>query len=238
VTQSQSIPPYSIRESSRARRVTLKIFPGRGLEVVTPKGFGREKIPQIISENQSWILRTFKKLQDKGNLLEPRRVLPEAIHLPAVGLQFVVHYANSHTGALRLVQASACSLELSGAMASPLACLEMLRSWLLLQGRLHLIPWLNELSIQTGLSFTKVQIRSQKSRWGSCSHKGTISLNSKLLFLPAVLVRYIMIHELCHTVHHNHSQRYWAFVEKLEPDYKTLDTAMNLAHKYVPRWAI
>jgi predicted metal-dependent hydrolase len=231
------MPPYSIRESKRARRVTLKIFPGRGLEVVTPKGFGREKIPQIISENQTWIQRTFKRLQDQGNLLEPRCVLPESIHLPAVGRRFVVHYANSDAGALRLAQSAAGSLELSGTMASPLSCLELLRSWLVLQGRLHLIPWLNEVSLSTGLSFAKVQIRSQKSRWGSCSHKGTISLNCKLLFLPTMLVRYIMIHELCHTVHHDHSQQYWAFVEKLAPDYKTLDSAMNLAHKYVPPWA-
>jgi hypothetical protein len=56
------------------------------------------------------------------------------------------------------------------------------------------------------------------------------------LFLPAELVRYILIHELCHTVHLNHSREFWSLVARFEPRWKSLDAQMNGACKYVPLW--
>jgi predicted metal-dependent hydrolase len=95
---------------------------------------------------------------------------------------------------------------------------------------------LSELSTSTQLSFNKITIRGQKTRWGSCSSQGNISLNYKLLFLPANMVRYVLLHELAHTRHLNHSARYWQFLSSLEPQAKTIDQSLRTASKYVPRW--
>ena len=72
----------------------------------------------------------------------------------------------------------------------------------------------------TNLEASKFSFRKAKSRWGSCSYKNSISLNSRLLMLPQRLSDYVIVHELAHIVHKNHSKDFWALVEKFYPEYK------------------
>ncbi len=65
-------------------------------------------------------------------------------------------------------------------------------------------------------------IRSMKSRWGSCSRKGIITLSSELIKLPDVFIEYVIIHELCHLEHHNHGKEYYKLLSKLFPDWKNV----------------
>ncbi len=77
-----------------------------------------------------------------------------------------------------------------------------------------------ELAKLHGLTVKRVTIRNQRSRWGSCSRHGTISLNWKLIQMPDAVRDYVIWHELAHTREHNHSQRFWRLVEELCPDYR------------------
>ena len=79
---------------------------------------------------------------------------------------------------------------------------------------------LQELAEIHGFHYQRLSIRTQKTRWGSCSNKKNINLNSKLLFMPENIVKYVMIHELCHTVEMNHSSRFWSLVDDCDPHYK------------------
>ena len=114
----------------------------------------------------------------------------------------------------------------------------LLRRWLMDAARRELKPRLQMLSKETGLYFKKVQVRTQRTRWGSCSSTGTISLNAAALFLDASLMRYLMIHELCHLKHLNHSKRYWQLVEQLQPDSRHHDRRLGEAWVSVPSWAM
>jgi len=73
-----------------------------------------------------------------------------------------------------------------------------------------------------GFSFNKIFIKNQKTRWGSCSEKGNLNLNYKIMFLPERHRDYIIVHELCHLKQLNHSPEFWALVAKTFPDHRTL----------------
>lgn len=73
---------------------------------------------------------------------------------------------------------------------------------------------------RTGGSYTSITVRDQKSRWGSCSSRGTLSFNYRLIFAPPVILDYVVVHELCHLTHMNHSKDFWNMVAGFMPEYK------------------
>ena len=81
-----------------------------------------------------------------------------------------------------------------------------------------------------------MQVRLQRTRWGSCSSRGRISLNLALVFQPPAVLRYLLVHELAHTRHMNHSRAFWAAVAACEPDYRRLDALLCKGWHNVPDW--
>lgn len=72
----------------------------------------------------------------------------------------------------------------------------------------------------TGGNYTSITIRDQKSRWGSCSSRGTLSFNYRLMMAPPAILDYVVVHELCHLTHMNHSKEFWNMVASILPNYK------------------
>lgn len=72
----------------------------------------------------------------------------------------------------------------------------------------------------TGGSYTRITIRDQKTRWGSCSSRGTLSFNWRLMLAPPAVLDYVVLHELCHLTHMNHSKEFWNSIASIMPDYK------------------
>ena len=80
-----------------------------------------------------------------------------------------------------------------------------------------------------GVTYGRISIRNQKTRWGSCSSLGNLNFNYRLFFMPDELMDYVIVHELCHRIHMNHSKQFWKEVEKYYPEYRK---AQNVLRKY------
>jgi predicted metal-dependent hydrolase len=231
---------YQLRVSPRARFVRLYVSPHHGLEIVVPRGFDRRLLPEVLREKSTWIRRSLDRVQAQREeiLAAPKWQLPERVQFRAVDVEWTV--VPRLGPGLRLSAATPAprELEITGPIENEALGRAVLGRFLLIQAETHLPPLLESVSRETGLEYTRVAIRRQRSRWGSCSAQGAISLNATLMFLPAHLTRYVLVHELCHTVHLNHSRRYWALVARHCPEYQVAEREMRRAREYVPRWAL
>lgn len=168
--------------------------------------------------------------------LPPQAALPDQIALPALDETWQIVYLPVKTRRIGVMAAPSRRLTVYGAIADPAVCRRALIAWLKLRTQEELVPWLGRLARQNGFQFNEVLIKGQKTRWASCSPKGTISLSYKLLFLERESVRCILLHELCHTVQMNHSQRFWSLLSRLEPDCRAIHKRMRDGWKQVPLW--
>lgn len=232
------LPEYTVRESPRAKHFRIKVSARHGLELIVPRHFDRSRIPALLREKQRWIESATRQVAEERLLLEreARSGLPDCIALQALGETWKVEYRATPAPWATDAEVRGGCLVVRGSIDDAEACRAALRRWIYRKAVACLVPWLEQVSRELRLPFDKALVRGQRTRWGSCSRRRTISLNCKLLFLPARVVRYIFIHELCHTIHFNHSTKFWAAVSKREADYKALSVALREAWRHVPGW--
>jgi predicted metal-dependent hydrolase len=228
------VPGFSVRKSARAKRLTIKVFPGGRVEVVVPRRTRAADVEAFVRDNAEWI-RDARESFAGDNPNEPF-ALPETIRLSAVGRKLAVRYRPvAGTSSVRC-SAGATRIVLSGRVEDEQLCVETLRRCLASIAKEELEPRLRSLSLLMNTPYKKCQIRAQRTCWGSRSSSGTVSLNLCLLFLEPAVVRYLMIHELCHGRHMNHSRRFWSLVSQFEPDYERLDKRLTESWRRVPGW--
>lgn len=229
-------PPYCVRVSARAKNVIIKLIPDKGVEVVLPRGVDQKQVPAFLERRREWIETGIRKLQQKGfSLSPPELTLPDEINFIASDEVYSIRRVKNRKPGLQL-RKNVDKLLLSGMDWNDADELFLLTKFVRTKAKIYLKTELENISEELNLPFNKLFIRSQRKRWGSCSAKGNINLNMKLMFLPYRLVRYVIIHELCHTVHLNHSAKYWRLVKMLEPDVADLEKELGEAGKLVPSW--
>ncbi len=229
------LPLYTLRVSRRARRASLKVCPIEGVIAIVPPGYDRRHLDVFIEESRSWLEHQLGWLKRQRQPAKSRE-LPHRIALPAIDASWTVEYRSTAAARISVRGRAARQLVVSGDAQDPGACRKALRRWLARQGKAHLEPWLTDLASRHGLRFSRVTVRGQRTRWGSCSSEGNISLNYHLLFLERSLVNCVLLHELCHTVHLNHGRRFYALLRRLEPEFEKFERRLSDGWKQVPGW--
>ena len=244
VSGYKNLPDYSLRYSTRARHLSLRYSVKSGLEVVVPahKRVGEGEIFETLNRNLGWIERTRKKIDKLQREQEQeipenyRRELPSRIILPGIDEDWNVSYINGKAESVYIYEAERGKLVIEGDLEDRELVREVIRKFLADRGKAHLPALLKILSKELGLPFNGVSIRGQKTRWGSCSSRKNINLNFKLLLLDPSLVRYVIIHELCHTRHMNHSRDFWKLVAEFDPDYREHERLLKDKARLIPWW--
>jgi hypothetical protein len=229
----------AVRSSRRAKHVRLRIVPGLGLEIVIPEACQPCQVRKVLRDHQGWIEEHIEDIEKAALGADIAGVLPERIGLTAVGEDVRVRYAGRASGkpwaeevrpGLVRVQADP--------EAEAEACLVLLQEWLKSRARSVLVPWVQDLAGKHGFSVNRVQVRRQKTRLGSMSSSGTMSLNCLLMFLQPSLVQGIILHELCHIRHPDHGPGFLALLSRLCPDWADLRVqTRNEVRTAIPMWA-
>jgi len=216
---------FSLVRAGRRRHVQLSVDPWEGIEVRGSPLLTVEAAREALESHACWLHRELGRLEGNG----PWTILPGA-RLPFLG------------GQLELAAGPAKGLGVSEnepVLVLPTGVLEPGRGedarayverWYRVQARSYFAARVKALAPRFGhRTPSAISVRAQRTRWGSCSRAGRISLNWRLMMLPAVLVDYVIAHELCHLSYMNHGEEFWDLLAGGVPDHASLRAELRRA---------
>lgn len=228
--------PYQLKRSSKARQVYLRVEPGRGLQVTIPKRYPKSAIPALVESQREWITEALIDLDLKTPPIY-RQWPPPQLHLRACQQMINVTYTDTPRGVGSSAKwESADHLHLVVDTNNKPMVAQCIADGLKPRAFEVLGPWLERCAARSGLSYKRMVIRGQRTVWGSYSSSGTLSLNYKLLFVNHDIVDYVLLHELAHTRHLDHSAAFWRFLDNLVPNSRQYDRQLKEAGTQVPPW--
>lgn len=214
---------YSVRNSKRAKRISVRYSLSSGLEVVYPPGLQQPTPKTLLLERSDWILSAIDKFSvAQANLPRREYRAGEVFFYRGASYKLLLERSASHSKiCVRLDNGF-----LTVAVPDPLPRVESepireaVKSFYRREAQQYLPKRLGELAAMHGFEYEQVRIKNQKTRWGSCSIKRNINLNLRLMMAPEPAIDYVIIHELCHLREMNHTPAFWALVEARCPDYR------------------
>jgi predicted metal-dependent hydrolase len=200
--------PYTIRRSTRARRVRVNVHAHSGVEVVLPTSVPERAAAAAVREMRPWIERRL----DEARLLRARVAAhARAGTVPYLGAQLELVPQSGRTRVHRKGE----RLLVPGGDPRP-----ALERFYRRAARAEIAPRLDRATAFAGTPYRDLSIRAQRTRWASCSANGSMSFNWRLLLAPERVLEYVVWHEVCHLEILDHSPRFWALVERRWPSYR------------------
>lgn len=209
ITLQEKTISYKTIYSSRAKYLRLQINSNNELEVILPIRYRHEKAEDFILQKKKWILKHLKE-----KVINKFYFLGKEI---SVSLSYDLF--------LRKPFISFSNNKLKVNIPSDYKSIfeeDFYNFWLKHQAKLYIPNRVELLADKTGFYFNKITVRSQKTRWGSCTSAGSLSFNYRLMKFRKEVIDYVIIHELCHLKEMNHSKKFWKLVERFCPDYMGL----------------
>jgi hypothetical protein len=207
---------YTLRRSARARYLRADIGLRTGLRVTLPDGLNEARVESFLHARRVWVIRALQRLERLAALI-PDRSLEHGTTVPYLGGQLTL---NLSTGAPARVGRLGDSLIVHTPRRTRASVHAALVAWYRQEAARVLGDLAREMSARHGLDFKKLIIRDQRRRWGSCSSRGTLSFNWRLMLAPLGVACYLVAHELSHRAHPDHSRRFWAKVAELCPRFR------------------
>jgi predicted metal-dependent hydrolase len=208
--------PYRIRRSQRARHARI-LVDGDGVEVVVPRRFPLSDVEPFVEEKRAWIERTLQRMRQTEMELPPAR-LTDGGEVPYLGERLGLSVRVDRKRVREHVALRGDSLQL--ALPPDTTVRDALERWYRRRARAEVGPRLDAACARWGSSYTKLQIRGQRTRWASCSSTGAMSFNWRLLLAPAPVLDYVVEHEVVHLQVMDHSQRFWILLSERVPDWR------------------
>jgi predicted metal-dependent hydrolase len=207
--------PIALIRNPRARRYVLRLSPDGSARVTIPRGGSVAEARRFAERNMAWVERTLQRLSTCP--VRPTQwTIGTEIYFRGEPVTILAG-VSSDSGCVRFgseaIQVRNGAGDFRGVVEWHL--------WRL--AGTEFPPRVFELAATHQLTVRRVTVRNQRSRWGSCLRRGTVSLNWRLIQTPVFVRDYLILHELMHLCEMNHSHRFWHHVERVCPDYKTAE---------------
>ncbi|MFZ5819192.1 MAG: M48 family metallopeptidase [Chloroflexota bacterium] len=208
-----SLPEYRLVRSHR-RTLALIVEADGALTVRAPLKLSQAAIHDFLEKKADWVRKAQAKLKARAGQ-HPRHIFETGDAFPWLGVSFP----------LQLVAAQRPALQFDGVRftlshKAQVDAQAYFTAWYREQARLHLQARLDHFARLHRFTYRGLRITSARTRWGSCNTKNQIAFAWRLVMAPPEVVDYVVVHELAHTVHHNHGLKFWNLVAEIVPEYK------------------
>lgn len=205
----------AVIRTARIKSARLQVEDGV-VSILVPKQVELERIETLLKDKQRWIKEKLYLHQQQQSA--PKREMLSGEAFPYLGRNYRLKIQTGKLQAVKL-RHGRLLITLPKVMRQEHIVREMLTHWYRMQAELRFKEKVKRYASIVGVEPTDVSVKTFKSRWGSCNIKGEIQFHWKIIMAPHRIIDYVVVHELCHLKHHDHSPVFWKSVERIVPDY-------------------
>lgn len=220
-----------LKKSAKAHRIYIRLRPFEGVKVSVPTRVTYAEAEEVVWQKRDWIERNLAKMQsvEQGYTIfneetdfhtREHRLVIKASNTPKT-------YSRISKDTIQVYYPAQVNVADESIQQAVRQAIE--RTWRK-EAQAYLPKRLAELARKHKFSYKKVFIKNSKTRWGSCSSENNINLSLHLMRLPDTLIDYVLLHELCHTIHKHHGATFWELLDQVSGDARGLDKQVNQYH--------
>lgn len=202
------------KNSPRAKKITIRVNAGGDVVVTKPKYISEKSAYKFVAENQAWISAQQNKLSQTEKLESE-----SWIYLFGKKYQKICEYFRNRPVGCFVEQNNFIINPVDPDRASPEYQQKETVRFLKNTAQHYIVPRTESLAKKMNLTFGRITLREQSSRWGSCSSKGNLNFNWRLVHFEPPVIDYVIVHELAHRTHMNHSKNFWDLVRSFDPEF-------------------
>jgi predicted metal-dependent hydrolase len=211
--------PFQVEvvRTGRKRSASIRLL-GDLVKVSVPMTLSDSRIRDLVTKRTPWIKIKLQEQSDRPNTPPKEYVSGETVTYLGKNYRLKVLIGDQPSMKLRrgYVEATVTNTDID----SKSTIRSLLQDWYKSHAEKRLIEKTKRFAKVIGVDPSSVTVKNYKSRWGSCSAKGDISYNWRIILAPHSIVDYVVVHELCHMLEHNHSSKYWKHVERHVPNWR------------------
>ncbi|MEM5788345.1 MAG: SprT family zinc-dependent metalloprotease [Syntrophobacteraceae bacterium] len=211
---------WQIRRSSRRKTLSLCVYPDSRVIVAAPEGVSNKEIAGFVERKSDWVRKRLNLNRQKKEKMIAREFI-SGEKLLYLGAEKTLEVRDGQRAGVLLEEDKIIvhlGTGLPSASRAPFVRRQLV-TWYGNMASRKISERLRHFALVIGVTPVKVRIKSLRSRWGSCSSRGSINFAWNIILAPEPVLDYLVVHELCHMVHHNHSSEYWRLVASFIPDY-------------------
>jgi len=203
---------YTHKIHPRSRSIKIRIEQNGEIVVTTPRFIPKWSINAVVKKSDPWIQRQFLKIKQQKNFGET----PHTIKLFGKKYHKKIHLQTNQPIGVKIV---GDELSINPIEDSDKKISSEINRFLKSTAQRYILPRTKQLATKMKIKFNRILLKQQKTRWGSCSNQGNLNFNWRLVHCPVKIIDYVIIHELAHRKHMNHSLAFWDLVKKYDPEY-------------------